>query len=607
MKRFLLWMVVTIGLVAVDRASAAVVVIGNGSNESVDIRLVTDAGETIETQLAAAETRAFACNQSAKIRISSHEPAIELQLEAYTAYLFTNRNGKQELTGIQLEGRAPPAGPLPSAAVTSKPITIPVRLMVDDSERRTRAAWEPVLKKRFTQSSEILAAHVGVRFELAEMAIWDADPKATDLAALLADFTKVVSLKPGEIAVGYTSRRFEPIPGDAAKVVPFAAPVQAFQSHILIREREPKTEAERVEVLVQQLGRLLGAVAVPDRLSVMRPRLGDGQAIQTKFRIGFDPLNVLAMNIVADEIRTGKVHKLTDLSSGAQTRLGRIYGTVRQVLPDAPLPELYLALLERAAIRPADGVVPAAGIAPVVKAPEVGRSRNAKEEAVRQVVLAVVAKAEENSKFPVAIRIKGDALTTEFIRAAAVAALAQEPEYRESAFLLALGLALDDSNVLRENPITATFCKVVESDQERRQRLAVLGNPTIRSRRDLCQHFAISATLTDMAGAELAETAGLLKEQSDMSKTSGFSFSDLCADFAGIEFAKLIKAKPETMKTIAEKFTVADYVPSVDGLRDGISAVKFKAEFGSTTNVLFKDAYDAVWKRVHALPIYQTK
>jgi hypothetical protein len=394
------------------------------------------------------------------------------------------------------------------------------------------------------------------------------------------------------------------------KAVPFAAPVVALQSHILIREREPKTEAERVEVLVQQLGRHLGATTVPDRASVMRPRLGDGQAVSVKFRIGFDPLNVLAMGLVADELRGGKAQKLADLSSAAQTRLGRIYGTARLALPDEPMPEIYLALLDRAGIKPPDGVVPASGTTAVVpNAPEAGRTRNAKEEAVRIVILAIAERAEANAKLPngAGSKLKGDDLTADYVRAAATAALALDKDYRESAFLLALGLALDDSSVLRDNPLTASFCKAVESEAERRRRLGVLGNPTVRNRRDLCQHFAVSATLTELAGPELAERAGLLKEQADMAKASGFSFADLCADFAGIEFAKRVKAKPEMLADLGQKFAVKDYVPSVDGLRDGVSAPKFKAEFVSTTNVKFQASYDAVWKRVRELPAYGAK
>lgn len=596
-------------LLLVVPSRAAVVVIGNGSNESMAFTLAPDAGKPTEYELAAGESKAYPCDKTASVAFGPKTNPKSLVLDAYNAYVFTNRNGSLELAGIKLEGQAPPSGQLPSAAASAKVHSIPVTLLVDDSDRRTKAAWEPVLRKRFARAAEIVEAHAGVKYELANLATWDADQKATDLKGLLADFTKSVAVKPGSLAVGYTSRKFEPAAGEIVKALPFAAPVVALQSHILIREREPKTEAERVEVLVQQLGRHLGATTVPDRDSAMRPRLGDGRAVQTRFRIGFDPLNVLAMNLTADELRGGKAFKLADLSSATQARLGRIYGTARAVLPDEAIPEVYLVLIERAGIAVPETVVPAAATAVVPKAPDAGRTRNAKEAAVRTVVRAVAARAEANAKLPngAGSKLKGDDLTVEYVRAAATAALTLDKDDRESAFLLALGLALDDSSVLRDNPLTASFCKAIESEDERRQRLGVLGNPTVRNRRDLCQHFAISATLTEMAGAELAETAGLMKEQSDMTKASGFSFTDLCADFAGIEFAKFVKAKPQLLAKLGEKFAVSDYVPGIDGLRDGISAPKFKAEFVSTTNVKFKDAYAAVWKRVRELPVYTAK
>jgi hypothetical protein len=586
-------------------ASAAVVVIGNNSNDAISFELKPDSGEKQSEKLAPGEARAFACDKTAVATFTSTDKQNVLELDAYSVYVFTSRNNTTELHGVKLEGNAPPVGnptPATASAATHK---VAVKLLVDDSERRTKAVWEPALKKRFAQAAEILKAAANVSFEVTEVGTWDADPNAADLFALQEDFKKVVPTEPMTLAIGYTSRRLQPLPNE--KAVPFAAPVVALQSHLLIREGDPRSESERVEVLVQQLGRYLGAVTCPDRSSAMRPRLGDGQAVQAKFRIGFDPLNVLAMNLTADDLRTGKVKRLSDLSPTTQIRLGRIYGTFLTAVPDERLPDNYLGMLDRAGIVPG-GVVPAGGV-PVAPKPASPVERSAKEEAVRIVVKAVAAKAEANAKLPATgqpARLKGDALTAAYVQEAALTAASLDKEYRQAAFLLGIGLALDDSTVLRDNPITGAFCKAVETDDERRQRLVVLSIPTIRGRRDLCQHFVISAALTEMAGPELAETAGLMKEQSDMTKASGFSFADLCADFSGIEFAKRLKRDPaRELAAVGKKFAVDDYVAKIDGFRDGISAERFKADFVSTTNVKFKDAYNAVWKRVRELPMYR--
>ena len=64
------------------------------------------------------------------------------------------------------------------------------------------------------------------------------------------------------------------------------------------------SEAERLEILVHELGHFLGAVHTADGNSVMRPALGDRRARGRSFRIGFDAPNTLAMNLVADELRS---------------------------------------------------------------------------------------------------------------------------------------------------------------------------------------------------------------------------------------------------------------------------------------------------------------
>ncbi len=590
---------------------AAILVVGNESNDPLAFSLQPDAGDAQTVTLAPGESRAFACNKSAEISFDANGKATKLALEAYNVYAFTNRNSTADLHGVKLDGSPPPAGDLPTAAHSVKEFKVAVKLLVDDAERRTQVRWEPALRKRFAAAAETLKASTGVAFEVSEVGTWDSDPRAVDLKSLQADFEKVVKTDRSALVVGYTSRTFAPPLGEAApKAQPFAGSVVALQSHILIREGDPRSEPERVEVLVQQLGRYLGAVTYADRTSVMRPRLGDGQATAARFRVGFDSLNTLAMNLVVDDLRTGKVSQRKDLSSATKTRLGRIYGTFANLSPTDVLPDEYLGMLDRAGIPPPEGVVPAGGVVVPQSQPKpkVTRTRNAKEEAVRTVVAAVTAKAEANAKLPAngtPGRVKGDDLTAAYIREAAAAAAAVEKEYREAAFLLGLGLALDDSTILRDNPVTASFCKAIESDDDRRQRLAVLGNPTIRNRRDLCQHFVISVTLTEMAGAELAEQAGVLKEQMDMTKTSGFSFTDLCADFAGIEFAKRVKKNPTELESVSKKFAVADFVPAIDGLRDGISAERFKSDFGSMNDAKFKAAYDAVWQRVRDMPAYK--
>lgn len=222
----------------------------------------------------------------------------------------------------------------------------------------------------------------------------------------------------------------------------------------------------------------------------------------------------------------------------------------------------------------------------------------AQTDAARNVVRAVAARAAELQRSPNSPR--GDALTAEYVRTAAKAALAEGETVRATAFLIGLGIALDDSTALRSNPLMSRTVKAAETDVERKARLAVLGQPTLRGRRDLCQHFAVSAALSELIGPAAAESAGLAKEMIDMTRPggSGFSFADLAADYAGIAFAAKVRKDSKVLEALADGFKVEEYLPKLDGLREGLSADQFRADFGSADDPRFQAAMDEVRKRV---------
>ena len=138
-----------------------------------------------------------------------------------------------------------------------------------------------------------------------------------------------------------------------------------------------------------------------------------------------------------------------------------------------------------------------------------------------------------------------------------------------------MGIGTDSSSVLRNSPLIGKTCRKVESDDERRARLLVIGSPTVHDRRDLAQHFAVSCALAVVVGSHGAEIAGISKELSDARGGSGFSFADLAADFAGIRFADSVTESKVSLNRLAECFTVADYLPPHTGLPEGLSWDKF--------------------------------
>jgi hypothetical protein len=193
-------------------------------------------------------------------------------------------------------------------------------------------------------------------------------------------------------------------------------------------------------------------------------------------------------------------------------------------------------------------------------------------------------------------------LTEYYVRAAAAAARRLPQKQAVPGFLLAIGIALDSSTLLRTNPVTGTVWKRVESDKERGERLKVLGTPAVHGRHDLAQHFVVSAALTAVSGAKAAEAAGVLKELLDAEPGgSGFSFADLAADLSGVAFAERLLSGGK-LQDIEKKFTVAAFAVPPKGLIEGLSREQFEKRYGSTRDKRFRKELEALRKKVRELP-----
>jgi hypothetical protein len=250
----------------------------------------------------------------------------------------------------------------------------------------------------------------------------------------------------------------------------------------------------------------------------------------------------------------------------------------------------------------------------LVRAGETEERKNASNESLvknaRVVLAAIVKAAGENQRLPkraapdahVPFRRTGDDLTVYYVRAGATAARRLPAEQAAPAYLLALGIALDDSSLLRSNLLTRSLWRRVESEEARKQRLRVLGEPTLQGRHDLAQHFSVSAALTAVMGAEAAEKAGIVKELLDSRGGSGFSFADLSADFAGVAFARRLLAKPSRLADIEKSFRIADYAISPKGLPEGLTAAQFAKQYGSIVDERFLRMQADLRKRIDALP-----
>ena len=252
------------------------------------------------------------------------------------------------------------------------------------------------------------------------------------------------------------------------------------------------------------------------------------------------------------------------------------------------------------------------GFAPVSRAAE---PAGAQVEHARAVLAALVAAGKKNQQLPPGVgkadapaRRSKDELTAYYFREAAAAALKVPAEHQAAAFLLALGIGLDTSDLMRKNPVTRGLWLKIEADDERKQRLEVIGEPTVQGRHDLCQHFVVSCALSAQLGVKNAEAAGIMKEVLDARDGgSGFSFCDLSADLAGVTFAKQILASPKTLAAVEKSFVVADYTLSPKGMVEGLTQDEFAKEYGSVADKRFLTKFEALRADVQALPGFKDK
>ena len=577
-------------------ASAAGVAVYNYTDRPLAFTLGYPGKPPTPHTLAAGEARLLPVGRQPDIGFQSAGKPVRFRLEPFHAYMFS-----ADKTGVEFHG-------IDFAAAMPRP---------DDVHADPPAA------------SAVLEKSCGVRLEVVSVGDWRSDASTAELPRQAQVFEKAVTLPAGVLAVGFTSRFPK---GEKLADLPTGFAREPLWPYLLVRDGNLFTEPERVDAVVRELGHYLGAAHVKDPLSAMRAKQADGRGYVGRYPVGLDPLNLLAVGVWADELRAGKPKSFADLKPASRERLAVIYKTLSGGLPDDPLAADHLAALERvgdaapAAVKdpppmPKVELPPAAmkvepklaevpkpvAVAPKVEPPAAKEPPPAvtRSEAVRQVVQAVRFRAIDLKRDPDADKAKGDALTVELLMAAADIAYRLEGPVRVSAFLLGIGIALDDSEVLRGNPLFAGLCKAAETDAERAERVAALGTPTLRGRRDLCQHFVVSAALTANNGATFAEGAGLLKELADRDGTSGFSFADLAADYAGIQLALALAKYPEAVGRFRDGVNLGDYMPDIKGLRESLPAAKFKELYGGTDDQRFKDELARVRKRVTDLPKYK--
>ena len=228
------------------------------------------------------------------------------------------------------------------------------------------------------------------------------------------------------------------------------------------------------------------------------------------------------------------------------------------------------------------------------------------DASVQNVVAAVASAARENAAKPEKERLSGDALADFYVRRACASGEAGE------AVIYALAYTLDPMDTLARNPFSADIFKNVEATNDRKARLLAMGKPTLRGREDWLTHFALSGGLTLLFGEQLAESLGIQKEVADAKAKekdagTGFSFTDLNANIAGIAFAEWLvgEKSKQAIETCRNGFEGTSFLPEPKGLADGLTWTDFEKAWTSAADAKFRDERQRLRARVQELKVYQ--
>lgn len=131
----------------------------------------------------------------------------------------------------------------------------------------------------------------------------------------------------------------------------------------------------------------------------------------------------------------------------------------------------------------------------------------------------------------------------------------------------------------------------------------------LRQRKDLTQHFLVSAALTVSASSHLANFLGIAKEMDDANHGTGFSFADLAADKAGVKIGEMAIANPTMARQLQERMqTIAHedgFMPSISQLPEGIMALEFKVRYQDLDSAAYALVNSEIDQRLKNCLVFQ--
>jgi hypothetical protein len=128
---------------------------------------------------------------------------------------------------------------------------------------------------------------------------------------------------------------------------------------------------------------------------------------------------------------------------------------------------------------------------------------------------------------------------------------------------------------------------------------------SLHGRQDFAEHFTIAAALTVNGNGRLANALGLIKEEEDARKGSGFSFTDLAADRAGVQFGE--RATGDAAARVRQHLLTSrqdiDLMPVFSDLPEFMPQAEFERRFGSVGSARYQVLIKRIDARLAAHPL----
>ncbi|MDT3707699.1 MAG: hypothetical protein ROZ09_12795 [Thiobacillus sp.] len=128
---------------------------------------------------------------------------------------------------------------------------------------------------------------------------------------------------------------------------------------------------------------------------------------------------------------------------------------------------------------------------------------------------------------------------------------------------------------------------------------------SLHGRRDFAEHFMISAALAVNGGSRLANAIGLVKEEEDATRGSGFSFTDVAANRAGVRLGERAtgEAALRVQRMLAAARSDTDLLPDFRDLPEYMPEPEFDRRFGPVDGPRYRQIVDSIDARLAAHPL----